>query len=141
MTIAGFSLLAAALYALRSSHRLLFGLIDVVFGILILAIAANSYYAAEAREFIPIVGGGVFRQPPEGLLHIRSTSVSWFQMAAAIYISVRGSTTWVKACAVLRTPSGIVYGVVYFLTRGGKCQAGQSSRDNGTKGYTHGGNE
>jgi hypothetical protein len=72
-------------------HRLLFGLIEVVFGIVLLAIAANSYYAAEANEFIPIVGtGGVFRQPPQGLLHIRSTSVSWFQMAAAIYVLVRG---------------------------------------------------
>jgi hypothetical protein len=90
VTVVGFGFVAAALYALRSSHRLVFGLIEVIFGMVILAIAANSYYAAEAKEFIPIVGGGLFRRPPEGLLHIRSTSVSWFQMAAAIYVLVRG---------------------------------------------------
>jgi hypothetical protein len=90
VTVVGFIFVAAALYALRSSNRLLFGLIEIVVGVVILAIAANSYYAAEAKEFVPIVGGGIFRRPPEGLLHIRATSVSWFQMIAAMYILVRG---------------------------------------------------
>jgi membrane-bound ClpP family serine protease len=46
VTVIGFMLIAAALYALRSSNRLLFGLIEVVFGAVILVVAANSYYAA-----------------------------------------------------------------------------------------------
>jgi|SRR5579863_49290 len=83
-------LFALGLYTLRSRCRLVYGLIEIASGVVIMLGAINSYSAALGREYVPIVGGGIFHRPPEGWLHWSAPTVALFGVAAAIYILVRG---------------------------------------------------
>jgi hypothetical protein len=88
--VVGFFLIAVGLYALRAGFRFVYGLLEIVFGLLISAGAVNSLSVALQREYVPIFGGGVYHRPPEGWLHWSAPWVAWLQIAAAIYILVRG---------------------------------------------------
>jgi hypothetical protein len=83
-------LLAIALYDVRARYRLLYGILELAVGFLILLGSINAYSIARGREFVPIVGGGVFHRPPEGWLHWNATYTSLLPIVAAIYILVRG---------------------------------------------------
>jgi hypothetical protein len=85
-----FWFVALALYATRERARLIYGLLELAIGAFILLGAINSYTATMEREYIPIVGGGVFHRPPEGWLHWNATFTAFLPIAAAIYILVRG---------------------------------------------------
>jgi hypothetical protein len=84
------SLTAIALYGMRARSRLVYGVLELVVGFLILLGGINAYSIARGREFVPIVGGGVFHRPPEGWFHWNATYASLLPVLAAIYILVRG---------------------------------------------------
>lgn len=81
---------ALGLYSLRLWSRLLYGALELVFGAIITLVAINAYAAAQSREYMPIVGGGVFHTPPQGVLHLNGPSVALFGMLVAVYVLVRG---------------------------------------------------
>ena len=51
---------ALGLYSLRLWSRLLYGALELVIGSAITLVAINAYATAQAREYVPIVGGGSF---------------------------------------------------------------------------------
>jgi hypothetical protein len=81
---------AVGLYSLRLWSRLLYGALELVAGAAITLVAINAYAAAQSREYVPIVGGGVYRALPQGVLHLSGPSVALFGMLIAVYVLVRG---------------------------------------------------
>jgi hypothetical protein len=81
---------ALAFYATRERWRLFYGLLELSIGIFILLGALNNYTVVMSREYVPIVGGGIFHRPPEGWLHWSATGAALLPVAAAVYILVRG---------------------------------------------------
>lgn len=81
---------AVGLYGLRLWSRLLYGMVEIVVGVLITLAAINTYGVAQIREYVPIVGGGVFHRPPEGVLQLSGPNIALLGMLAAVYILVRG---------------------------------------------------
>ncbi|MGX4804003.1 hypothetical protein [Bradyrhizobium guangdongense] len=81
---------AVGLYGLRLWSRLLYGMVEIVVGVLITLAAINTYGVAQTREYAPIVGGGVFHRPPEGVLQLSGPNIALLGMLAAVYLLVRG---------------------------------------------------
>jgi hypothetical protein len=81
---------ALGLYSLRLWSRLLYGLVELSFGMAITIVAISAYGAAQSREYVPIAGGGIFHRSPEGVLQLSGPEVALFGMLAAIYVLVRG---------------------------------------------------
>lgn len=83
-------LYAVGLYGLRIWSRLLYGVIELVAGAGITLVAINAYGAAQNREYVPIVGGGFYHTPPQGVLHLNGPSIALLGMLVAVYVLVRG---------------------------------------------------
>lgn len=83
-------LCSVGLYGLRIWSRLLYGVIELVAGAGITLVAINAYGAAQSREYVPIVGGGLYHTPPQGVLHLSGPSVALLGMLVAVYVLVRG---------------------------------------------------
>lgn len=81
---------AVGLYSLRLWSRLLYGVIELAVGAVITLVAINAYGVAQSREYVPIVGGGLFHTPPQGVLHLSGPSIALLGMLVAIYVLVRG---------------------------------------------------
>jgi hypothetical protein len=82
--------IAVGLYSLRFWSRLLYGMIELVAGAAILLAAINAYGAAQGREYVPIVGGGLFHTRPQGILQLSGPQIALFGMLVAVYVLVRG---------------------------------------------------
>jgi hypothetical protein len=65
-------------------------MLELAVGFLILLGGINAYSVARGREFVPIIGGGLFHRPPEGWFHWNATYASLLPVLAAIYVLVRG---------------------------------------------------
>ena len=83
-------LCALGLYSLRIWSRLFYGVFELVAGMTITFVSINAYGAAQGREYVPIVGGGIFHRPPEGVLQLSSPEIALFGMLAAVYFLVSG---------------------------------------------------
>jgi hypothetical protein len=81
---------ALGLYILRLWSRLIYGVAELLFGGIITLVAISAYGVAQSREYVPIVGGGIFHKLPEGALQLSGPEVALFGMLAAIYVLVRG---------------------------------------------------
>ena len=81
---------ALGLYGLRLWSRLLYGMTEIALGFLITLAAVNTYGVAQTREYVPILGGGIFQRPSEGVLHLSGPTIALLGMLAAVYILVRG---------------------------------------------------
>jgi hypothetical protein len=92
------------LYGLRERFRLLYGLLELAIGGAILLGALNNLTAIMGREYVPIVGGGVFHRPPEGWLQWNTSSAALLPVAAAVYIIVRGLDNVGEGFHQLRNP-------------------------------------
>jgi hypothetical protein len=95
---------AFALYGLRERFRLIYGLLELAIGAVILLGALNSYTATIGRQYVPIVGGGVFVRPPEGWLQWNANSSALLAVLAAVYIIVRGLDNVGEGFHQLRSP-------------------------------------
>jgi hypothetical protein len=96
--------LGLALYGLRERFRLLYGLLELAIGVTILLGALNSFTAIMGREYLPIVGGGVFHRPPEGWLQWNTSLAALLPVAAAVYIIVRGLDNFGEGLDQLQNP-------------------------------------
>jgi len=74
-----------ALYALRTRFRLTYGILEVIISIGIMMLAVDSFAAALQSE-----SANALRKPVVGSLRWFPTSIAWLQIAAAVYIFVRG---------------------------------------------------
>jgi hypothetical protein len=84
-------LCALGLYSLRLCSRLIYGVIEfLAAGVGGTLIAIDAYGAAQMREYVPIVGGGIYHRPPEGVLPWSGPTIALFGMLAAIYVLVQG---------------------------------------------------
>jgi hypothetical protein len=107
--VALFLFVGASLYVLQLRSRLSYGLIELALAALFIASALNSYTVALGREFVPIVGGGIFQRPPEGWLHWSGPSIASLQIAAAVYVLVRGLDNVGEGLADLSNPKWAIY--------------------------------
>ena len=82
--------LAIGLYGVRTWSRLAYGGLEVLFGFAIMLFALNALGAAQDREWLPIVGGGIFHRRPEGPLLLSGPAIAAFGFVPAIYFVVRG---------------------------------------------------
>lgn len=83
-------LCAIGLYSLKLLSRLLYGVVELLFGAVITFVAINAYGAAQSWEYVPIVGGGFFHRSPQGVLQLSEAQVALFGMLAAVFVLVRG---------------------------------------------------
>jgi hypothetical protein len=81
---------ALGLYSLRLCSRLLYGALELVVGAAITLVAISAFGAAQSREYVPIIGGGIFHRSPEGVLQLSGPEIALFGMLVAVYVLVRG---------------------------------------------------
>jgi hypothetical protein len=81
---------AVGMFGLKLFSRLLYGLVELAFGAGITLVAISAYGAAQSREYVPIVGGGLFHRAPQGVLQLSEAQIALFGMLAAIFVLVRG---------------------------------------------------
>ena len=81
---------AFGMFGLKLFSRLLYGLVELAFGAGITFVAINAYGAAQSREYVPIVGGGLFHRAPQGVLQLSEAQIALFGMLAAIFVLARG---------------------------------------------------
>jgi hypothetical protein len=82
---------ALGLYGLKVWSRLVYGVVEFVFGMFISVVAISAYGGAQENEFRPIMGtNGFFHNLPEGVLNLTGPEIALFGMLAAVYVMVSG---------------------------------------------------
>jgi hypothetical protein len=92
--IFGLCLVAAGLYVLRNTHRIWYALLEIIVAIFLMISAVSIYiglYLDETLQFnFSDEPTPQYKPPTQGALGLQSTTIAVLQVAAAIYVFIRG---------------------------------------------------
>jgi len=91
--VVGLIIIAVGLYIFRNTHRIWYGSFEIAVGFLLMISAVSTYAELYINETIQFNFSDVpdhFKPQTQGLFGWRSTTVAMLQIAAAIYVLIRG---------------------------------------------------